>query len=122
MKIDLCRARQIAVDALGPNGDDTLAALDAAGLVVVLRRQLPRDTGDSEELLDVQLATPANVTPIWGVTVTTREGEVLQLVAAEGTDLQIGEAVSLQSIMGHRINVMVDREGGLLLAAVAVEL
>ena len=51
----------------------------------------------------------------------TREGEVLQLVAAEGTDLQIGEAVSLQSIMGHRINVTVDREGKLLLAAVAVE-
>lgn len=121
MKIDLYRARQIAVDALGPDGDDTLATLDAAGLVVVLRRQLPQDTGANEALLDVQLTAPANWRPGSEVTVTTDAGEVLRLTPADGVDVQVREALSLQAVMGHRIDVAVDREGQLLLSAAAVD-
>ncbi|MFC4637017.1 hypothetical protein [Deinococcus hohokamensis] len=114
-------ARVAALSKLGRTGETTLAKLEAAGLVVVRRADLPPVTGQGVKVLEgVTVQTPANWREPWPVTVYAPDGQVLHLVALRAAAAAIGEAVQLQAVMGHQLNVAVARDEGLLLSATAV--
>lgn len=114
-------ARDAALAALGRGGERTLEKLEADGLTVVRRTDLPMTDGAGAAHLDrVQLQMPTNWTPPYPVTVITNSDEVLHLHALRSAAPQIAEAYQLYTVMGHRLDVSVNREEALLLSAVAV--
>ncbi|MBZ9750739.1 hypothetical protein K7W42_07680 [Deinococcus sp. HMF7604] len=122
MKASYYRARALAVDKLGPDADDVLAKLDAAGLMVVFRREVAAASlADAEVLENVTLRAPATWAAPEQVAVITAGGEVLNLYVHEDAAGQVGEAVQLQTVMGHGVDVTIDREAEVLLRAVAVD-
>ncbi len=114
-------AREAALAALGRGGERTLEKLEAAGLTVVRRLDRPAPGEASVSHLDhVQLQLPSTWTAPYPVTVITNGDEVLHLHALRSAAPQIAEAFQLHAVMGHRLDVTVNREEALLLSAVAV--
>ncbi|MBZ9713727.1 hypothetical protein [Deinococcus multiflagellatus] len=121
LSLNLRAARELAVDALGPDADEVLSLLDAKGLVIVRRRDLPGShPADAETLENVTLQAPATWTEPHQLTVITPAGETLELYVHEVDAALVYEAVQLQAVLGHRVDVVIDREGQILLRATAV--
>ncbi len=114
-------AREAALSALGRTGETTLARLEAAGLTVVRTADLPEQRGAGvRTLTGVQLRTPANWAAPWPVTVIAPDGETLHLHVLRAAHTQVAEAVHLQEVMGHALDVEVDTDSELLIRATAV--
>ncbi|MVN86936.1 hypothetical protein GO986_09175 [Deinococcus sp. HMF7620] len=114
-------ARYLALDVLGPDADNILAKLDAEGLVIVRKRDLPGHLPDNAETLEnVMLRAPTTWAEPHHLTVITASGETLQLYVHEVHAAQVHEAVQLHAVLGHRVEVVIDREGQILLAATAM--
>lgn len=118
---DLDAARDLALTVLGRGAHSTLAKLEAAGLVVVKRTELPRVDGRVEHLEAARAQVPANWSEPWPVTVVTAEGERLELYALHARREHIGEALQLHAVMGLRLDLTVNRAEELVLDASAVQ-
>lgn len=119
---DLEAARELALTVLGRGAHSTLDKLEAAGLVIVRRTDLPPANGQVEDLEGVRATIPANWSEPWPVTVITAEGERLTLYALYARREHIGEALNLHAVMGMRLDVTINRAEELVLDASAVQL
>ena len=115
-RFDLAAARRAAAAALGRSAESVLGKLDAAGLVVVLKADLPDSEQDIRTLLDVTLVVPDDWRSPWACTVITGS-ETLDLHAAVDAVPGVREARLLREVMGGQLHVEIDEAEGLLLRA-----
>ena len=119
-RFDLAAARQAAA-TLGRNAESVLGKLEAAGLVVIRRADLPDFTAPARTLLDVEdVIVESERLPPYACQVIPNAktgGRTLELVAVVDAVAGVREARLLREVMGGRINVEVDEAKGLLLRA-----
>ena len=120
-RFDLPAARLAATTTLGRNAETILGKLEAAGLVVVRRADLPDFTAPARTLLDVEdVIVLSEQLPPYACEVipNARTGErTLELVAVVDAVAAVREVRLLREVMGGRINVEIDEAKGLLLRA-----
>ena len=120
-RFDLPAARLAATTTLGRNAESILGKLEAAGLVVVRRADLPDFTAPARTLLDVKdVIILSEQLPPYACQVipNAQTGErTLELVAAVDAVAGVREVRLLREVMGGRINVEIDEAKGLLLRA-----
>ncbi|MBB5234510.1 hypothetical protein [Deinococcus budaensis] len=117
---DLAAARAAALEALGRGAERTLEKLEAAGLVVVRRSDLPDPSAGRRTLGDVEVIIPEDWREPFALIVEAGS-EVLDLHALKTAVPAIREAVHLARIMGHRVDVEIDEAEGLVMRAWTVE-
>lgn len=121
-RFNLKAAEKAALMALGENGESVIANLEAVGLVIVRRTDLPREAKAGRELHDVRLHLPDGWTDPYHVTVT---GGGLEEPATWGVEFAaigtVREAAALQRTLGYRVNLRVDEQAGLITEATAAE-
>ena len=120
-RFDLPAARLAATTTLGRNAESILGKLEAAGLVVVRRADLPDFTAPARTLLDVEdvIILSEQLPPYTcQVIPNARTGErTLELVAVVDAVAAVREVRLLREVMGGSINVEIDEAKGLLLRA-----
>ena len=116
LRFVLPAARLAATTTLGRNAETILGKLEAAGLVVVRRADLPDFTAPARTLLDVEdivITSEWEVPYVCQVIPNARTGErTLELVAVVNAITGVREARLLREVMGGRINVEIDEAKG----------
>ncbi|GAA3995083.1 hypothetical protein GCM10022631_01480 [Deinococcus rubellus] len=121
LRFDLPAARLAATTTLGRGAETILGQLEAAGLVVIKRADLPNLDAAVRTLLDVEDIV---ITSEWEVPYACEVipnaktgGRTLELVAVVDAVAGVREARLLREVMGGTINVEIDEARGLLLRA-----
>ncbi|SEI65919.1 hypothetical protein SAMN04488058_101264 [Deinococcus reticulitermitis] len=121
-RFNLKAAQNAALMALGEHGESVIANLDAVGLVIVRKADLPREAKEGRLLHDVRLHLPDGWTDPYHVTVT---GGGLEEPVTWGVEFAaistVREAAALQRTLGYQVNLRVDEQAGLITEATAAE-
>lgn len=120
-RYSLKRAQRAALMALGENGDSVIANLEAVGLVIVHKADLPQERHEpTRRLTDVRLELPDHWSDPYNALVISPELDEPTEYGCEFDAIHsVREAYALQRTLGYAVDLHVDDQAGLITQATA---